>query len=517
MSETQDMPGIRSDTGEVDTAEISFDLGPLIDSDTDSIELSEMPPALRPARRRRRWVLTAVIIALLIVLVGGGVFAYMQFTRPTPVQYTQAAASIGNIVVTTSATGPVAANAVYTMNFSASGTIQKIDVHVGQHVKAGQVLAQLSSVSLQDALNQAQQSLNSAETSVGTAEQSLGNTENQEGTARTIAYYQEQSALNTCSTEKSPPPNCTQLAEEQYYQALDQANSAVDSASNQVTSANQQVASAQTQYQTAKDNLQEAVLTAPHAGTVVAINGAVGETAGSGSSGSSSSSSALIELVDSSSLTITALVNEADIASVSVGQPAQFTVAAYPSQTFRASVSSIDTEGVTTSSVVSYTVNMAVDMQSLNGAHVYPGMTATVNITTAESIGALLVPAAALSFSSTAIQNGELSRTALRSLTTGSSSTSATGTTSTASGSRGIVVELVKGKLVPVLVTTGLTNGQYTQILSGLNAGAEVVIGQTGGQTTTTTSSSTTGGGTRLGGGGGFGGGGAFPRTGSGG
>lgn len=516
MSETQDMPGIRSDTGEVDTSEISFDLGPLIDSDTDGITLSEIPPKLRPVRRRRRWILTAVIIALLIVLVGGGIFAYMKFTSPPPVTYTQATVSIGNIVVTTSATGPIAANAVYNMNFSASGTIQKIDVHVGQHVKAGQILARLNSVSLQDALNQAQQSLNAAYNSVGSAEQSLGNTEAQEGTARTIAYYQEQNALNTCSTEKSPPANCAQLAEEQYYQALDQANSAVDSASNQVTSAEQQAASAQAQLQTAKDNLQGAVLTAPHAGTVVAINGVVGETAGSGSSSSSSSSSgssALIELVDSSSLNITAQVNEADIAAVSVGQPATFTVAAYPSQTFRASVSSIDTEGVTTSNVVSYTVNMAVDMQSLNGAHVYPGMTATVNITTAESIGTLLVPAAALSFSSTAIQNGELSRSALRSLTGGASATSAN---STASGSRGIVVELVKGKLVPVLVTTGLTNGQYTQILSGLNAGTEVIVGQTGGQTTTTTSSSGTTGGGRFGGGGNFGGG-TFPRTGSGG
>lgn len=508
MSETQDMPGIQADTGEVDTSEISFDLGPLIDSDTDSFTVSDMPPTLRPTRRRGRWFLTAAIIALLIILIAGGVVAYMRFTAPQPVTYTQSAAAIGNIVVTTSATGPVAANAVYDMNFSASGTIQKIDVHVGQHVKAGQVLARLSSVSLQDAVNQAQQSLNAAYNSVGSAEQSLGNTENQEGTARTIAYYQEQNALNTCTTEKSPPANCAQLAEEQYYQALDQANSSVDSASNQVTSAEQQVASAQAQLQTAKDNLQDTTLTAPHAGTVVAINGEVGEAAGSGSSGSSSSSSAFIELVDTSSLNITAAVNEADIAAVSVGQPATFTVAAYPSQTFRASVSSIDTEGVTTSNVVSYTVNMAVDMQSLNGAHVYPGMTATVNITTAESIGTLLVPAAALSFSTTAIQNGELSRTALRSLT------GSAGTSATVSGSRGIVVELVKGKLVPVLVTTGLTNGQYTQILSGLSAGTEVITGQTGGQTTTTTSSSngTTGGG-RFGGGGNF----AFPRTSSGG
>jgi multidrug efflux pump subunit AcrA (membrane-fusion protein) len=207
-------------------------------------------------------------------------------------------------------------------------------------------------------------------------------------------------------------------------------------------------------------------------------------------------------------LTIPAQVNEADIASVKVGQPAQFTVEAYPTQTFNASVATIETLGTTTSNVVTYTVILNVDNHSLNGANLYPGMTATASITTAEAIGVLLVPSSALSFSTTAIQNGELSRTALRSLF--SNSSSSIGSTQSASN-RGIVLELKNGKLVPVVVTTGLTNGTYTEILSGLNSGDKVVVSQTGG-TTTTTGTGTSG--TR--GAGGFGGGGIF-RVGSGG
>lgn len=489
MSETHD---ISESEAQSEQLPLSLDFGPLIENDTENIDIQQVAPAFKPARPRRRrlWIVPLVIL-LLILLVGGGVFAYIRFTAPSPVTYTQAAATIGNIVVTASATGPVQASAVYNMNFTASGQIQEIDVHVGEQVKQGQVLAKLNSSSLQDAVNQAQQNVYSAETSIGTAQSSLGNAYAQESAALKVAYDNEQNALNACSTATNPTPRCTQLAQDQYYQARLQAYSSVTSASGQVASAQQQLSSVQAALQTAKDNLNAATLTAPHAGTIEAINGVVGENAGSSSSSSSSStSSAFIVLVDASTLDIAAQVNEASIGNVAVNQPATFTVAAYPSQTFRASVSSIDTEGQTSSNVVTYTVNLAVDMQSLNNAHVYPGMTATVNITTAERIGTLLVPASALTFSTTAIQNGELSRTALRSLASGSSTTT---------GSRGIVVELQKGKLVPVLVTTGLTNGQYTEILSGLKEGDQVIVSQTGG--TTATSSSSTSGGTRFSGG----------------
>jgi multidrug efflux pump subunit AcrA (membrane-fusion protein) len=521
MSETQDMSKLQPET--VDTSEIAINFAPLIDDDTEDFELP-ITSAGRPPRRRRRWIIPLIII-LVIFLAGGGVFAYMQFTHPPAVQYTTATATTGNIAQTVSSTGQVQPSAIYNMNFTASGQIQAIYVHVGQQVKQGQKLATLSSTSLQDAVNQAQSSLNSAEASLSSAEASLGNTESQQSIALSIAYDNEQNALNTCTTEKNPPSNCQQLAEDQYQQARYQAYAADTSASNQVTSAQNQVSSAQASLQTAKDNLQAATITAPHAGIIAAINGMVGEQAGSGgsssssTSSSSSSSSAFIVLLDMSSLSITVQVNEADISGVQVGQPAVFIVAAYPSQTFRASISSIDIQGQSSSNVVTYPVTLAVDNQSLNNAHIYAGMTATVNITTAERIGTLLVPAATLSFSNTALQNGELTTSQIRALVAGASSAGSGGTT----GSRGIVVEVRNGKLVPILVRTGLSNGQYTEILSGLNAGDKVVVSQTGGQTTTTTGSGTTGG-TRSGGfggggfgGGGFGGGGGGGGTGKGG
>lgn len=484
-------------------SETSLDFQPLIDIDTEDFEIAPLPtrtPARRYPKKQRLWIIP-IVVGLLILLVGGGVFAYLQLSRPPAVQYTQATASIGNLAVTISATGPVQANAVYNLNFSASGTVQTINVHVGQTVKKGQVLATLNSTSLQDSINQAQDSVDSAEQAISSAQTNLNNTYSQQAAALKVAYDNEQNALNTCSTSKTPSPRCTQLAQDQYAQSQNQAASQEASASAQVNSAQLQLQSVQAQLQTAQDNLTEAKLVAPHSGIIASIGGSVGQAVGSGGS-----STTFMVLIDTSKLGIAAQVNEANIGGVQVGQPATFTVAAYPSQTFRANVASIDIYGQTTSNVVTYTVMLTVDQNSVQSAHVYPGMMATVNITTAERIGTLLVPAAALSFSTTALENGELSRTDLRSLASGApSSPSTTGTGST-QGSRGIVVELKKGKLVPVLVTTGLSNGQFTEILSGLQAGDQVVVSQTGGITTSSTGIGT---GTRNGfGGGGFGGGG---------
>jgi flagellar basal body-associated protein FliL len=161
VSETQDMSRLQPETVDtsIDTSEISINFAPLIEDDTEDFELP-LRSAARPPRRRR-WIIPLIII-LVIFLAGGGIFAYMQYTRPAVVQYTQAAATVGNIAQTVSSTGQVQPGATYNLNFTASGQIQTIYVHAGQQVKQGQVLAKLNAPSLQDAVNQAQQAVNNA-------------------------------------------------------------------------------------------------------------------------------------------------------------------------------------------------------------------------------------------------------------------------------------------------------------------------------------------------------------------
>ncbi|TMD70496.1 MAG: HlyD family efflux transporter periplasmic adaptor subunit [Chloroflexi bacterium] len=397
-----------------------MNLQPLINDDED-IQVESLPP-VPPRPHRRRWLIALVVIVILALLGGGSMFFYMQKTSTPPVQYTQQAATVGNISLTVSASGPISANAEYDMNFNVAGQVSAINVQVGQQVKAGQTLATLKSTSLQDAVTQAQQSVANAQTTYNDA----------------VNNGASQTVLDTD---------------------------------------NNNVLTAQGQLKTAQDNLAATILTAPANATVASINGKVGQSAGASGGSTSSSTTPFIVLIDTSASDINALVNEADIGNVHVGQPTQFTVEAYPSQTFRASVTSVDLIGQTSGNVVVYPVHLRVDQHSLNGTYLYPGMTATTTITTAERIGALLVSNAALSFPNTAVQAGAISRSTLFSAFSGSST--ARGTQS--NSNQRIVLELKNGKLVPVIITTGLTNGTNTEVLSGLQPGDQVVVRATGG------------------------------------
>ncbi len=435
-----------------DEVDDAIHIEPLFQDDEDSDVY-----APQQDRRRRMWLI-AVSAVLLVVLIGGGALIYARRANASQVQYTTSAVTYGNLTQTVSASGPLQAKAEYDMNFNTSGQVNAIDVHVGQQVKAGQMLATLNAPNLQIAVEQAQITVDNAQQTYDTA---VNN-----GDAQT-----------TITTD---------------YNSLQ---------------------SAQLQLQTAQNDLAAATLTAPANATVAAINGTVGQIAGSSSS--SGSSSPFIVLLNMSGYNITASVNEADISKVQVNQPVRFTLSAYPSQVFRATVTSIDMVGTTSSGVVTYPVNMAVTMSSTGSAHFFPGMTATVNITTAQRIGALLVSNNAFTFTTTALQAGVISRSAL---TQFAGNTTTRGNAGQNTSARRVVLVLRNGQLVPVLVTVGLSNGISTEVLSGLNQGDQVVVGATGGAFANLSASSNTTGGnffrTGGGGGGGFGGG---TRTGTGG
>lgn len=236
---------------------------------------------------------------------------------------------------------------------------------------------------------------------------------------------------------------------------------------------------AQDQVNTAQDNLNNATLKAPHAGVVTAINGAVGGTPGAGAAGGSTSGSAFIQIVDASSLQIQANVNESDIAGVSLGQPIQFTVSAYGNRTFNGTVSAISPLGQNSANVVTYPVTINIDMKSLQGANVLPGMTASVSITTATRSSVLLIPVNAVNFaqSSTLISSSDRDAALARAqqMLSGFKS-SGTKDNPTAA----YVLERSGNRWVVKPIVIGLTDGTSYEVLAGLTQGETVVIGLAG-------------------------------------
>lgn len=204
------------------------------------------------------------------------------------------------------------------------------------------------------------------------------------------------------------------------------------------------------QYDTALSNLEvtasdlaETVITAPMNGVVVGEPQTPGTMAVQGTS----NPTVIMRIADLSKKQIRAKVDETDIGSVRVGQAAAFTVNAFPNQKFTAKVSKISQTDVTTSwdssstssvSVVYYYVTLDVeDPENL----LLPGMTAQVDIVTADKPGTLALPIAALK----ANANGTY-----------------------------VLLMQPDGRTVEKLVTTGIYSDEYVEILDGLSEGERV-------------------------------------------
>ncbi len=432
-----------------------------------------------PSRFPRRLVLIGgAVIALVVVL--GLVIAHAAQPKAVPLKFTTGSVLNDNLTVTTSATGQLASG-TYDLNFGTSGQISEIDVTPGQNVTAGQVLAKLNPTALQDALNSAQASLNAAQVS-------LNNAYSSQSINDQIAYDTYEAAI------AKDAGNSLNLQKD-----LDTYNQSLLQAQQQVNSAASQLQNAQTQLSTAQHNLANAVLTAPVAGQIVSVNGQVGTQA------SGSGSSSFIVLVNLTSFSINAQVNEANIGSVQVGQPVSFTVTAFPSITFYGSVANISPIGTTSSNVVTYPVTVDVDPSSAQQARLFPGMTASLTITTKQVTNAILVPNTALTYARTALRAGRVTTAQTQAaLQQAAQQLSASTDANVKLGTANYVLEQQSGKIVAVPVIVGFTNGTETVVLAGLDAGNTVLTGDN--KTTTTTTTTTTPTGTQRNGGGGGGG-----------
>jgi RND family efflux transporter MFP subunit len=177
-----------------------------------------------------------------------------------------------------------------------------------------------------------------------------------------------------------------------------------------------------------QDALADYTVIAPFDGTISAVNVKVGDTA----------SGAVATIISSQNLA-RATFNETDIVNVKVGQPVTITFDALPDLALTGKVSVVDTVGTVSQGVVSYGVQVALDMPN---ASVKPGMSDSIAIITNVKQDVLLVPNSAVS-----------TKQGVSSVQT--------------MGSSGVPQE--------TQVTIGLSNDTMTEIVSGLNEGDTVV------------------------------------------
>jgi HlyD family secretion protein len=146
--------------------------------------------------------------------------------------------------------------------------------------------------------------------------------------------------------------------------------------------ARQRVVEAERALRVARQQAEEAVVTAPFAGIITAINAELGQPVGA---------QGVVRLV-SSALEIRLDVDESNLADLAVGQEAVISSSAFPGDTFRGNVSEIGAAVDQTRGTVTVRVTPRQPPDWLR-----PGQTVNVNIVTHRAIPRLLVPASALS------------------------------------------------------------------------------------------------------------------------
>src|SRR5579883_262171 len=114
-------------------------------------------------RARERWGLPpwgppqwAAIFATFVLGTLLGYVAYTRFTTPAPVAVNVAPVTQGPIAASVSGAGTVVADSASNVSFRSSGRVAAVYVQVGDHVQAGQPLAQLDTQDLRASLQQAQ-------------------------------------------------------------------------------------------------------------------------------------------------------------------------------------------------------------------------------------------------------------------------------------------------------------------------------------------------------------------------
>jgi macrolide-specific efflux system membrane fusion protein len=384
-----------------------------------------------------------VIAGIVAVLVVGGAGTGIALSAAAPEEATvlTEAVQVRDVDVTVAASGTVDPALELGLQFPGAVTAQlaTLDVVVGDVVAEGDVLATLKTEALEAAVASARSGVASARTVELQALQAV-EAAKQAVVAARLAYE------NVADDHPSASGPNKHIALESAQAGQVSAAAQLGAAQQQVIAAGPAKTSAQAQLDSALANLAGATMTAPVAGTIVAIASEVGEPIGTTAVGTQGTSGFII-LAALDEFVVTAEFAEGDVVGIAVGQKVSLEFDALPEETRVGEVTQVAPFGVVDpsgSSLTTYEVTISLPNPP---AGLRAGMTAQASITTEERLGVVAAPVTAL----VPTDDGFIVR-----------------------------VQGEDGVITNVDVEVGIRGGYYVEILSGLSEGDRVVTGSDG-------------------------------------
>jgi HlyD family secretion protein len=364
-----------------------------------------------------RKTVTLVLLVLMASITVGAF--YSRHTASISAPFTERATR-GDIVSTVAATGTLNAVTTVQVGSEISGIIEFLGADFNAIVRKGEILARLDPSIYQTTLEQARAALMSAE-------------------ADAERYRVAQAAADS-ALGRARELHAQELMTDSDFQA---AETDSESAAAQVESAEAIIRQARSAVDMAQVNLSKTVIESPIDGVVIARSVDVGQTV----SASISAPTLFVIAADLTKMQVEASIDESDIGRVTPGQFVSFHVDAFPDETFIGKVLQVRLNPTIDSNVVTYITIIDAPNADLK---LKPGMTAAVSIVVGRRDNVLRVPASALKFKPSP---DVLARF----------------------GDRGATLPPAKSNTVwisngttisPAPVTTGASDGVYTEILS---------------------------------------------------
>lgn len=403
--------------------------------------LNQAPRSSIPGKRRG-WLILGGIALLLIAL-----FPFLHGGNGPRGHYITEPVKTGNLVVTVSATGTLQPTTSIDVGSEQSGTLAAVLVQENDRVKRGQLLARLDLAKLQDAVTKSRAALAAAEASVAQTKATV---------AESKASLTRMRQVAELSGGKVPAKT-----------ELETAEATLERATANEASARAAVRQARAALKTDETNLAKGTIRSPVNGVVLSRKVEPGQTVVA-----AMTTPVLFTLAeDLTNMELQVKVDEADVSSVKLGQPASFTVSAWPGRTFPAAIQRVGIGSTITDNVVTYKTVLAVKNTDLA---LRPGMTATASIVTAQRENALLAPNAALRFIPPA-KSGDAKGGSFVANLLPRPPSDVKHLTTTPAGSTQVWVMGDTG-LRAIAVKTGVSNGRQTEIIGGdLKPGMAVI------------------------------------------
>ncbi len=413
----------------------------------------------------------AILIAVLLLVISAGAW-WLLAKGDNASTFRTVAVKRGDLEATISASGTIEPEQVVDVGAQVSGIISSFGkdkygkmIDYASPVEAGTVLARIDDSLYSAAVEAARAQL----------QQSLANKMSADANVLQMKAKLLQAQQDWDRAQKLGPSDAlAKSAYDQYQTNYEVAKANLAAAEAAVEQMKAAVAQAKATLNSAQVNLGYCTIKSPVKGVIVDRRVNIGQTVVS----SMSATSLFLIAKDLRRIQVWLTVNEADVGNISVGQPATFTVDAFPKQVFHGQVGKIRLNATMTQNVVTYTVEVETND---NDGRLLPYLTANAKFKIGRRNGVLLVPNAALRWSPLPNQVAPEARSK-RHDNTGQSTPDREGVSGDG-GAKQIrgTIWVAQGKFVrPVRVKVGMTNGIVTEVEGrDLSDGLQIVVGDT--------------------------------------